>query len=71
MKHVKKFNAEESKINEEWNYYEEQLKRVDLDSEYNAAIQIRGGENSKTNWLDLTPESAEILIEWLQDKYLS
>ena len=71
MKHVKNFN-QESKINEELNYHEEQLKKIDLDSEYNAAIKIRSGQffgDSSTNWMDLTPKSALEIIKWLQHNY--
>jgi len=70
MKHIKKFNEEN--INEHSNYYVHQLNSIDLDSEYNAALQVRGpkGDN-KTHWMDITDESAKEIIKWLSDNYLN
>jgi hypothetical protein len=46
------------------NYYNDQLDRVDFHTEYRPIIKIKGTD-TETKWMDLNPQSAEILVKKL------
>ena len=56
------------------NYYKYQLSKVKTDGEYPATVKIssiNSDDNGKTNWMDLNKESAQVLVDWLTEKYLN
>lgn len=61
-------NPELTIINEDQNsinYYQKQLNYIDTTGEYPAKFQFQDAKNNKTNFMDLNPESANVLINWL------
>ena len=53
----------------EYNYYKEELKKVDVSTEYSPTIKIKS-VNGETKWLELNKESVNELISWLSENYL-
>lgn len=52
---------------EPFNYYREQLERINPKGEYAPTIQIKdGGSDARTNNLNLNDESASELVRWLK-----
>lgn len=51
-------------------YYSEQLKRINLKSEFPAQVKLSDGEGNKTNFLSLNKESAKVLVKWLTANFL-
>ena len=49
-------------------YYQEQINKIKLNSEFFITIQIKEGD-IKTNNLFLNKISAEVLINWLQKNF--
>jgi hypothetical protein len=65
-------NPELKLINEDQNainYYQKQLNYIDTDGEYPAKFQFHDAKGSKTNFMDLNTESANVLINWLKSKF--
>lgn len=53
-------------------YYEDQLKKVNVDSEYRPLIVISSPPGGlSTNYLTLTKECAEIMVKWLNDNFIN
>lgn len=72
MKHVKKFNEEQ--INEDiyYNYYKNELNKIDFEGDYAPTFKIKsGGTDSETKWMDLNRESAQILSDWLKANFFT
>lgn len=53
-------------------YYNDQLARIQVGkTEYNPTVKIfANGNGDSTNHMDLNPESAKALIEWLQSNFV-
>lgn len=52
-------------------YYEQQLSRINLASEYCPIIKVYSPEGGRdTNAMDLNEESAKVLIEWLNEMFI-
>jgi hypothetical protein len=54
-----------------FNYYKNELSKVNLKSEYAPNIKINSGEGDSTKWFNLNQESAEILVAWLKNNFLT
>ncbi len=52
-----------------YNYYNEQLQRIDTKGEFNAKVQFSDHTGTKTNHLDLNNESAKEIISFLRDNF--
>lgn len=53
------------------NYYKVQLSKIDTKSTNSPALKIEDrGMGKHTNWLDINPESAAEIIEWLQTNFI-
>ena len=53
-----------------YNFYEDELKRIDTKNQYAPTLQIRNGDNpDHTKWMNLNADSAAVLIKWLQENY--
>ena len=53
-------------VNKHDNYYNRELKRINLDSEYLPMVKIVGGEGESTNNMSLSNECIEEVIIWLK-----
>ena len=55
------------------NYYKEQLEKIHVKEEgFSPKVKVyANGSGEDTNFLDLNKESAAILIEWLQENFIS
>jgi hypothetical protein len=47
-----------------FNYYNNELNKIDYHTEYRPTIKIRG-TNSETKWMDLNVQSADVLVKKL------
>ena len=54
---------------ENFNYYVNELKRINPNSEYPGSIKISDGEGNSTKYLSLNKESASIIAQWLLDSF--
>lgn len=52
----------------EFNYYEQELNKVDTSNEFGAQIKITS-ESGETKWLRLNNESAKAIINFLNNNY--
>jgi hypothetical protein len=53
-------------------YYQSQLDRIETKGKFNPSIKIHNGEGGgSTKYMDLNPDSAEVLIKWLTEKFLT
>ena len=52
------------------NYYQRELDKIGLPSEYPPTLKI-SGENGSTKWLSLNEESAKTIRKWLKKHYPS
>ena len=53
-----------------YNFYKEELSRVEIDPVYTPQIVVKGGNGTHTKNLQLNPESAMELIHWLTQNFL-
>jgi hypothetical protein len=54
----------------DYNYYEEQISKVDhISSNDRMRLKIETESGKSTNWLPLNDQSAEVLIKFLRDNY--
>lgn len=51
-------------------YYEAQLKKIKLNTEFSPMIQITDGKGNKTHHMNITKESAETIIVWLKNNFI-
>ncbi len=59
----------ENIVNENAQYYEDQLAQINLASEYPGAFQIRDGNGNSTKQMNLNEDSANILVNQLSTQY--
>lgn len=52
------------------NYYEKELSRIVTTTEYAPKIKVTNPQGEDTKYMDLNPESAKALIEWLQTNFI-
>lgn len=60
----------EGVVNENNAYYQSELSKLNLVSEYPGAFQFRDGNGNATKWLGLNEESANVLVQWLESQYV-
>ena len=53
---------------EKFNYYKSELSKIDTTLEFAPKFKITT-DNITTKWMDLNSESAQILFNWLKEKY--
>ena len=55
------------------NYYKKQLKKIKVNStQYPELIKVFANVNGEdTHFINLTEETAKVLIEWLQENYIN
>jgi hypothetical protein len=53
-------------------YYQDQLTRIKRDPAYTSTLKVMGGAGGgQTNWMNLNEISAQVLVDWLTNTYLS
>lgn len=48
-----------------YNYYEEQLNKIDFKSDYAPKFKVTDAKGNETKWMDLNAESIEAILQWL------
>ena len=51
-----------------YNYYENQLDRVEVDNNFSPILKIVG-EHDETKWLNINKESKQYIIKWLNKNF--
>ena len=52
-----------------YNYYKDQLNRIDTKSEYAPTIKVSGSNGISTKYMNLNDESANELVLWLKENF--
>ena len=54
---------------EQQGYYMDELRKIDVHTEYQPTFQIRNGNTGQTKWMNLNESSAEVLVNFLRKEF--